>query len=69
MDVSKEQSMFLVNYRCKVDKKIKYPDVAIHAYFKNFEEPSLEEGFSKIIERQFVPDFNRFSQELFNQYY
>ena len=69
MNVSKEQSMFLVNYRCKIDKKIKYPDVVIHTYFKNYEKPSLEEGFYKIIERTFVPDFSRFKEVLFNQYY
>ena len=69
MNVSKEQSMFLVNYRCKIDKKIKYPDVAIHTYFKNYEEPGEEEGFSKIVEMDFVPNFSRFSEGLFNQYY
>jgi hypothetical protein len=25
------------------------PDVAIHKYYKNFEEPTLEEGFNKLL--------------------
>lgn len=65
-NITKEQCLFLVNYRCKVNKKIKLPDVAIHAYYKNYEPPTKEEGFDKIISRNFVPNQN---MNLFNQYF
>lgn len=65
-NITKEQCLFLVNYRCKVNKKIKLPDVAIHAYYKNYEPPTTEEGFDKIISRNFVPNRN---MNLFNQYF
>ena len=35
INITKEQSMFLVNYRCKKNKTKRIPDVAIHTYFKN----------------------------------
>lgn len=66
IDITKEQSMFLVNYRCKKNKTRKVPDVAVHAYFKKFEQPMLEEGFSNIIKRTFVPEGEL---TLFKQYY
>ena len=69
INISKEQCLFLVNYRCKVNKSKKIPDVVIHTYDKNYEVPIIEEGFDKIIERTFVPDFSRFREVLFNQYY
>jgi len=33
------------------------PDIAYNVYKKNFEEPSASEGFSDIIQIEFVPDF------------
>ena len=65
-NITKEQCLFLVNYRCKVNKKIKLPDVAIHAYYKNYESPTKEEGFEKIKTRSFVPNQN---MKIFNQYF
>ena len=64
--ITKEQCLFLVNYRCKVNKRIKLPDVAIHAYYKNYESPSKEEGINEIKQRTFVPSENL---EIFNQYF
>ena len=56
INITKDQSMFLVNYRCKKNKTTRIPDVAIHAYFKKYEIPLKEEGFDKILERTFVPE-------------
>jgi len=33
------------------------PNVAIHRYFKTYEEPGIDEGFQDIIELQFEPSF------------
>lgn len=66
INITKDQSMFLVNYRCKKNKTTRVPDVAIHAYFKKYEIPSKEEGFDKIIDRTFVPNGDL---SLFKQYY
>jgi len=33
------------------------PKVAYNTYKKNFEQPSLSEGFSEIIQIDFLPDF------------
>tara|TARA_B100000795_G_C22794701_1_gene438748 strand:+ start:1763 stop:2839 length:1077 start_codon:yes stop_codon:yes gene_type:complete len=69
INVTKEQSMFLVNYRCKINKTVKIPDVAIHTYFKNYEKPVKEEGFDKIIPRTFVPELDEIKKVLFEQYF
>ena len=70
LDMSKEQCFFLDNYRAKLEKKKRLADVAIHSYFKYREIPTLEEGFDKIININFLPEFNNFQElDLFNQYY
>ena len=66
INITKEQSMFLVNYRCKKNKTKRIPDVAIHTYFKKYEKPIKGEGFDKIVERTFVPEGDL---TLFEQYY
>ena len=50
-------------------KKIKLPDVVIHTYFKKFEEPLKKEGIEKIIKKGFTPDFKKYDETLFNQYF
>lgn len=71
LNVDKTQSFFLNNFRCKVEKTKRLGDVVIHSYFKFYEEPKLEEGFDKIIEIPFIPNFKGKpkERELFNQYY
>ena len=66
INVTKKQSMFLVNYRCKKNKTKRIPDVAIHTYFKKYEKPIKGEGFDKIVERNFVPEGDL---SLFQQYF
>jgi len=53
MNIDKEVSLHMNTYRsCKKiisgDDKI-VPDIAIHKYYKNFEEPSKDEGFNKLL--------------------
>ena len=70
INVSKEQCFFLDNYRCKLEKKKRLPDVVIHTYFKKFNEPSFEEGFKDIITIPFIPEFDSTHDlKIFNQYY
>tara|TARA_B110000285_G_scaffold219568_1_gene270278 strand:- start:76 stop:1140 length:1065 start_codon:yes stop_codon:yes gene_type:complete len=69
IDITKEQSMFLVNYRANINKTKKVPDVVIHVYYKNFETPIKEEGIDKILTRTFVPDYTKFERSKFEQYY
>ena len=69
IDINKEQSMFLNNFRCKLTKKIKLPDVVIHTFFKKFETPLNKEGIEKIIKKEFTPDFNKYNETLFKQYF
>ena len=70
LDVNKEQSFFLDNFRCKLDKKERLSDIVIHSYFKYQEEPQVTEGFDKIFKVPFVPEFNSMDDiTLFNQYY
>ena len=45
------------------------PDVGYNVYKKNFQAPSKEEGFSEILEIDFVPEFQNSSDErLFRQW-
>ena len=69
IDINKEQSMFLNNFRCKLTKKIKLPDVVIHTFFKKFEAPLKKEGIEKIIKKGFTPDFTKYNNTLFQQYF
>ena len=69
INITKEQSMFLVNYRCKKNKSIKIPDVAIHLFYKNFEKPIKGEGFETIINRTFVPNLLKQDKVIFEQYF
>lgn len=71
LNIDKKQSMFLNNFRCKVDKMDRLPDVAIHSYFKYLEEPKLSEGFTEIMEIPFIPNFKGKPREkkLFYQYF
>jgi bifunctional polynucleotide phosphatase/kinase len=53
MNIDKEIALHMNTYRsCKkiasCDDKI-IPDVAIHKYYKNFEEPSINEGFNNLL--------------------
>jgi bifunctional polynucleotide phosphatase/kinase len=70
IDISKEQCFFLDNYRCKLERKNRLPDVAIHSHFKFRENPKLDEGFQEIIKIQFIPEFNSMEDiGIFNQYF
>lgn len=70
INVDKNQSFVLNNYRCKILKAQRLPDVVIHSYFKNYDEPTIEEGYKEIFEIDFVPDFkNKNEEELFYQYF
>ena len=69
IDINKEQSMFLNNFRCKLTKKIKLPDVVVHTFFKKFEPPLKKEGIEQIIKKGFTPDFNKYNETLFKQYF
>lgn len=71
INVDKTQSFFLDNFRCKANKTKRFPDVVIHSYFKFYEEPDVSEGFDRIIEIPFIPNFKGKPKlrELFYQYY
>ncbi len=57
MSTPKQQTLHINTYRNIYElKKSKVPDVAIHAYFKRMELPSLEEGFTQTIELSFLLD-------------
>jgi bifunctional polynucleotide phosphatase/kinase len=46
------------------------PPIAMHSFWKNIEDPTLEEGFESIIEIPFAPFFNDPKQEaLWRQFY
>ena len=69
-NINKEQSFFLNNYRCKINKDKRLADVVIHSYFKYYEEPQIDEGFSKIYKWNFVLLFdNKKDEQLFYQYF
>ena len=70
IDINKEQSFFLNNYRAKVKNIIALPDVVIHSYFKKLEKIDKEEGFKEVYQLQFLPKFKNVKEkELFYQYF
>ena len=70
IQVSKEQSFFLNNYRSKLYNIIALPDVVIHSYFKRYDKIEDDEGFKEIHNLQFLPEFkNKKEKELFYQYF
>ena len=70
LDISKEQALFLNNFRSKLEKKEAVKEVVIHTYFKYFDDIKLIEGFDKIINIPFVKKFkNNQNKDLFHQYY
>ena len=70
IDISKEQSFFLNNYRSKVQNITALPDVAIHSYFKRLEKINKDEGFMEIYQLQFLPKFKNVKEkELFYQFF
>ena len=70
IEVSKEQSFFLNNFRCKLEKKERLSDMVIHSYFKYLDAPQLTEGFDKIFQIPLVLEFNSLDEiTLFNQYF
>lgn len=51
-------------FRDLTDKThLKVSDTIIHAYFKSFEEPTVDEGFTDIVEVPFLPTFTNEKQE------
>ena len=70
MNITKEQSFFLNNFRCKKTKEPRLPDVVIHSYFKYYEEPTTSEGFDKIFKWNFILKFkNEKDKSLFYEYF
>ena len=70
MNINKDQSFFLNNFRCKVNKEPRLPDVVIHSYFKYYEEPLITEGFGKIFKWNFILQFkNEKDKSLFYEYF
>ena len=71
LNVDKTQSLFLNNFRCKVEKSKRFGDVVIHSYFKFYEEPKVEEGFDRVMEVPFIPNFvgKPKLRKLFYEYY
>lgn len=59
----------LVRQNQTMGKVRRIPDVGYNVYKKNFEEPAKSEGFSEIIEINFIPQFDSSSDErLFRQW-
>lgn len=59
MDIPYELIKHINEYRINISKGQKViPTVALNVYKKNFEQPSLDEGFSEIINIKFNPKFN-----------
>jgi bifunctional polynucleotide phosphatase/kinase len=56
-NLNKQQTMFLNNYRANLLKNERLPDVAIHSYYKKYETPKEEEGFSKVENIDFIPGY------------
>ena len=70
MEIDKLQSLFLNNFRCKISQSKKISNIAIHSYFKYYENITLDEGFTEIIKIPFIPKFNNTKYRiLFNQYF
>ena len=76
----KEQSMFLNNYRGKMLRRERLPDVAIHSYYKKYEKPKKGEGFDEIENVKFIPGYysidsngrlkiDKEKEKLFRQYF
>ena len=57
--VSKELAMHLNNLRAINKNRKHYSDhvnnIPIHTFFKNFEQPEIKEGFTEIVQVNFVP--------------
>lgn len=70
IDINKEQSLFLNNYRCKLLKQVKLSNIAIHSYYKKFEYPTHQEEYRILFKLDFIPEFdNEENKKLFYQYY
>ena len=67
LNIPKDIVIHLNKFRSLTSQK-KIPMVAIHTYFKKFEVPSLDEGFSEIIECPFIFDNNIDNQTLLLSY-
>ncbi|KAL3674030.1 hypothetical protein V7S43_001713 [Phytophthora oleae] len=57
MDVDKPLSMHLNTFRSLTEQK-KIPDVAIHGFYRNLVEPTVNEGFAEVVKVQFRIDKN-----------
>ena len=68
-NINKEQSLFLNNYRCKLLKKSRIPEVAIHSYYKYYNKPTDKEGYSELLQYNFIPNFkNNKDKKIFYEY-
>lgn len=69
-DINKEQSFILNNFRAKIMKRERLPDVVIHTYFKRYQNTNINEGYTDLFNLNFIPKFdNKKEEELFYEYY
>lgn len=70
MTTSWKHAQHNIAFRELIDSKhSKINQMVLNTYKKNFEEPTLDEGFSEIVRVNFIPNFrNEGEKELYNMY-